>query len=254
MLVWCNTYSGVHTLASTTVKEERDTPCLSRNIRRLLLAEPALNRAVSLDHDGRYWLSVNGKVFLWDYSSSPYTVTGNEDADASRLAWWYLDNMPASTWIKDSRRAWYGSGAAGRIVKLVTERNAQFYDFGGPIDALYKVPLRDFGGGRFLFDVLKCRFGCRADTRTQINVRYFTDRQPNGITEPNPLIVGSFSFKDFSFANFTFQVVKFAKTFVRKTSFKKVGLIGLELSNADPGRDLSVSGVSIDYQISKEKR
>jgi hypothetical protein len=93
------TKNGVYTLAGSNVRDERNVSHISVRIDKLLLAEPNLKDAISVDYDQKYMIFLNGNVYVWDY----------------RLNEWYpWDNFPAtSVWEIDTRL--YFGDSAGNV-------------------------------------------------------------------------------------------------------------------------------------------
>lgn len=254
-LVYLNSTYGVCVLVGTAVGSQRNAFPISRNINPRLLKESNLTTATSVDFNGKYWLCVNDKVYLWDYFISPYADTGNPDESAKRLSWWYFDNISAGSFIVDGQDLYYSHRTLGRIVKFITVYDGtQFYDFGLGYNSMYRIPLRDLGDGIYEFDIKNLYVDCRGDTQTAINILYITSDELNGEIETEPILVGSFSYDTFSYDTFTYQVMGFKETFVLSPMEKKIDLFGIEFSNNDAGRDMNISSVSYSYKLGKKKK
>jgi hypothetical protein len=253
-LVWLNSRYGVCILVGTTVGSQRNAFPISRNIDPRLMKEANLKTASSVDFNGHYWLCVNDKVYLWNYFISPYYSTGNPDADAQRLSWWYFNNINAQSFIMDGQDLYYANRTTGVIAHFITVYDGtQFYDFGEPISALYRVPLRDLGDSVFEFDVIDLWIDCRGDTKTQIRVVYITSDDIYGDPSEDFIDVGSFSYDTFSYDTFTYQIMGYKETFPLSPIEKKIDLFGIELSNSDGGRDMNISSIHYSYKIGKQK-
>jgi hypothetical protein len=253
-LTWLNSM-GVYVLVGTAVESQRNVFPISRNVNPQLLKETNLKLASSVNFDGKYWLCINDKVYLWDYTISPYVDTGNPDKSAELLSWWYFDNINAYSWITEGQDLYYIDRASAKIVKFhTTYDSSQFYDFGMGINSVYKVPERDFGGSIFEFDVIDVWVDVRGDTKTAFNVTYFTSDDPNGIAEDEGISVGSFSLKNFSLKNFTLRVMGKKTTFPLRPNEKNISLFGVEFANDLAGRDMNISNIVMSYLIKKKKR
>jgi hypothetical protein len=69
---------GVYMLTASNVRDERNVTHISLTVDRKLLLESGLNQAVSIDYDKKYWLAVNGKVYVLDYAQkTDITLTAN---------------------------------------------------------------------------------------------------------------------------------------------------------------------------------
>jgi hypothetical protein len=95
-------------------------------------------------------------------------------------------------------------------------------------------------------------FLVRGDTPTHISIRYITDEDAEGEEDPEDIIVNTTLWKQFSYFTWGWSIVKFAKTFARKCSIKKVNLFGILLDNNEVDRDMSLSGIRLEYAIVKE--
>lgn len=249
-LVWLNSKYGVCILVGTAVNNQRNVFPISRNIDPRLMKESNLTEASSVEFNGKYWLCVNDKVYLWDYFNSPYYSTGNSDEDAKRLAWWYFDNINASSFVIEGTNLLYVNRADGKTIKFIDN----FVDFSGGINAAYRIPLRDFGGSIYEFDVRDMWLDVRSDTRTEINIAYVISDESSLATETDVVSVGSFSIPGFSIPDFTLNVMGFRQTFAFKPLEKKIDLFGMEFSNNAIGRDMNISNVTLSYTIGKRKR
>lgn len=259
-LTWCNSYLGGFTLVGTAVQSQRNVKPITRNINPRLLSESNLKNANSVNFDGKYWLCIDDKVYLWDYTISPYSDLGNDDESAKRLSWWYFDNINAQSWIMDGQDLYYITRDTGKTVKFHRAYDTtQFFDFGGAFNSIYRIPIRDFGDSIYEFDVIDMWVDVRGDTRTDINVLYITSDDINGEAEAplgdsEPISVGSFSLTDFSLLFFTLQVMGYKTTFNLRPLEKKIDIFGVEFSNNDAGRDMNISNVVISYVLGKRKK
>lgn len=250
-LVWTNTKKGPVIMVSTAIEDERNIIPIGRNIngntdRKGLLDEENLKNAISVDYKGKYWLEINGKVYMWDYLISPYRNTGNPDSDARRLAWFPFNNIFSSGFAEANNELYYAKG--NRMVKFYKE----FYDFELGIAGVYRMPFTDFGIMNYLKDVLKAWITVRADTNSVINMLYLTEQTPEGELEEDPIYAFSFNWRTTTLRTFTYQVLHFAKTFVRKPKKKKIQRFAIEFSNNEPGADLNISEIKLAYTPSKE--
>jgi hypothetical protein len=249
-LVWLNSRYGVCILVGTTVGSQRNAFPISRNVDPRLMKEIDLKMASSVDFNGHYWLCVNDKVYLWNYFISPYYSTGNPDADAQRLSWWYFDNINAQSFVIDGQNLYYANRTTGQITKFKTS----FNDFGLAINTIYRIPLRDLGSTVYEFDVLTMWVDIRVDTRTKINIAYVMADEMDLETESATVEAGSFSIPGFSIPTFTLDVIGSRQTFVFQPTEKKIDLFGVEFSNNEVNRDMNISNVVVSYRLGKRKK
>ena len=250
-LVWLHSKKGPQILVSTAIEDERNIVAIGRNIngnydRKGLLDEENIKAAVSTDYQGKYWIALNGKVYMWDYMISPFKYTGNLEKDARKLSWYPFNNIYPVGFAEADNELYYAK--EDRLVKLYNE----FYDFDEGIPAAYRMPLLDFGIVNYLKDILKAWVTTRADTNTIIKMLYVTEQNPEGEPEEEDINAFSFNWNITSWNTFTYQVINFAKTYRRKPKKKKVQRFAIEFSNDEPGADLNISEIKLAYTLSKE--
>lgn len=248
-LVWLSSKHGVCTLVSTNIEDERNVRVISRNIDggyRVsgLLQEENLQKATSTDFEGKYFLSVNGKAYVWDYLMSPYANTGRLDDDAKRLSWFLFDNFYVDAYVNKKHDLLYSKGS-----KLVILTN-DYSDFGNPIQAKYQTPFMQFEVN-YLKTIKNMYVQCRADTASVINITYFTEETPYGEKEPEPIIIYGKMWNKFLWNTFGWSVVNFANVFRRKCSLKKIQMASVLFDNNELDRDMSISHLSFEYAIIK---
>lgn len=256
-LVWCNTYGGVYTMTSTLIKDERNIKPLSDNVngtqfRQGLFNESLsdLQKSTSCDWTkyNQYWLCVGTKVYMWDYGLRPYQDSGDLSADQKRLSWWIFDNINANCFFIDGDDMYYGDRTVGNLSHMID----QFNDFGSSINAIYRVPLRDFGISDWYKTISSMTITSRADTNTKINIEYINERDSR--VDPQSIILNSFSWAHFSWAIFSWSVINFGKSFTRYPNSKHVLYWSVEFTNNDVARDLSIINLSVLWQRSKKIR
>jgi len=253
-LVWWNTYAGCFILASTNILDERNVLPISYNINGTATRTGALQEslsdkqnAVSCDSNGRYWTCIGNKVYLWDYSISPYANSGDTLGNAKALSWFYFDNINANCFVMNNQDLYYGDKTTGKISKFVNALN----DFGSAINSVYRFPLRDFKAYEWLKTIKDLHISCRADTSTEISMAYITEKEPNGRIESNDILVNTFSWL-FSWATFSWDNSSYVKQFRRRPNCKNVDLFGIEFTNNSVDRDMSILSIVFPYTLSKK--
>lgn len=250
---WLSTEFGVCIVLSTSVGNQRNVFTMSRNIDLRLLAEDNLKQASAIDFDGKYWLCVNDKVYLWDYFISPYYDTGNPDDNASRLSWWYFDNINAQSFATDGRVLYYIDRDTGKTVKFNVENDSnQYFDFGEGYEAVYRYPYRLIGGGVYEFTILTGNVGVRGDRKTSYTVTYFTNDDLSGEEEFEPIEVGSFNWSTFNWSTFTWGVMGPLYIWPLRPSLKNIQYFAVEFSNNEAGKSLNISFLKWQYVIKKQ--
>jgi len=256
LLVWCSSEYGVCTLVSTAIEDERNVRQISYNIEggyrnSGLLQEQNLANAKSVDFDGKYFLTINGHVYMWDYQLSPYwasylsSSSGQNNQEAKRLAWFLFDNFYVDQYLKINNNLYYINGT--KIVKL----NNEFNDFGEAIEGHYQTPLSLFGTAQHLKTVKNVYVQVRGDTASIIYAKYITEETPRGEAESEPIIVGGKMYGDFAWNTFAWLMVNYGNTFRRKCSLKKIQMAGVYFENDELDRDMSISNLAFEYAIVK---
>lgn len=252
-LTWGSTQWGICTLCSTVIEDERNVRVISRNINGGyrepgLLAEANLKDGIAINFEGRYMMCLNGNVYAWDYTNSPYSSSDRISPDdaAKNIAWFKWDNVNVSSYKVLNRKLYYAYGP--RLCTFTDSRD----DFGEPINAYYQTPMIDFNAFESLKTVKKAFFEVRGDTPCHIKIAYLTDEDPDGEEDPEDIMINTRLWDEFSWTTWGWSIVNFAKTFARKCSVKKVMLFGILLSNDEVDRDMSLSAIRCEYTVVKE--
>ena len=254
--VWCNTYLGYYILVSTSIIDERNVLPIGYNINgtstRSGVSQESLSdlqNAVSVDSNGKYWTCIGTHVYLWDYGISPYMNSGDTLGNAKALSWYYFDNINANCFVINNQDLYYGDKTTGKIAKFITALN----DFGSPINAVYRLPLRDMGAHEWLKSIRDLYINCRADTSTSMSMKYITEQDPAGRIDSQDILIGNFTFM-FSLATFSLASSSYVKQFRRRPNCKKVDLFACEFTNDDIDRDMSILNIVYTYTLDKKKK
>jgi len=252
-VVFVSTEFGVCLVQSTNVGNQRNVFPISRNIDPRLLAEENLTEASALSYDGKYWLVVDDKAYLWDFFIAPYYDTGNPDDNAERLSWWYFESINAVSFVVEGSDVYYIDRTSGKTIQFITVYDAnQYYDFGVGYDALYRYPYRLLGDGLNEFSVIYGNIGVRGDAVTQYDVTYFTNDDLLGEVEPEPIDVGSFAWDTFAWDLFTWEVMGPLFIWPLRPSLKNIIYFAVEFSNSTGGVSMNIQSMKWTYVIKKK--
>lgn len=251
-VVFANTHEGVHILARTDVRTEKNVMPLSTNIngtpfRPGLLdeAKADLLAATSTDYDGKYWLCVGSKVWLWDYQLSPYV--GRDDI----LSWFYYTNIPAKYWLIRDGELYFGERENGLIQKFKANdvTPGKWSDNGVEINAVWRSKLMYYDLPEWLKTIKELHLRTREVSNTIITVKYYVDSGED-IT-PIELISSSFSWSAFSWSTFSWSIHKFPPVFKLRPKLKKTVYFQFEVSNNNLNQNLTFMDLVIRYVPTK---
>ncbi|MBQ0112839.1 MAG: hypothetical protein KBT03_06905 [Bacteroidales bacterium] len=279
-ITWFSSRDGVCTLVSTNISDERNVRVLSRNINNtnnfnvkgLLDYTEDLDKIVSIDFDYKYFLVFpeSGMCYVWDYAIAPFTFTSSKATDPKILDWFIFDKFFVKQFIKIEKTLKYitdNEDFETNIIKL-NEKLFSDLDFNGDgkedgINSYYMTPFFQFDNVEYLKTVKNIYVQCRGDTSSIIDMYYYTNESSQKELEPESIIIGGKIWEHFSWENFEWLVLNWANTFRRKCSLKKIQMCAFYFENVDKydtngnliesvaGRDMSISHISLDYQIVK---
>lgn len=244
-LVFCNTYLGAHILLSSDVPDERNVKPISSNINGSQNREGLLDEddadlvlATSYDFEGKYYLCVGNKAWVWDYRLTPYN--GNDEV----LAWFYYTNINANCWYDQDRVLYYGDRTTANLVKMI----GSFQDFGAAIYGVWRSKLFDFDLPNWLKTVNEMWFTTRANANSTVSVIYYDDSGTTvgSVTLPRSS-TGGFDWSFFSWDSFTWAVRRYAHVIKLKPKLKKIKYFQVEFSNNELDQNLSLLNLTINF-------
>lgn len=249
-LVFANTYGGVYVLMDTSAYGENTVRRISRNINgdgvkaKGLLYDVRQVSSVAVtafDDQQRYWLTVNGHAYLWDYSISGFNR--NEE----NISWFYFENIKARDWFSTIDTNFYGS-YDGSIVKFIE----RFNDFGEAIERRYTFATQNFGTYEVLKDVLKVIFSVRSDTDSAMTITYKTDYEIR--EDLTPIRAYGYRLVPRDLTHRSLRPIAFAGTAVRQPRCFHIRHFAMTLTNNTINTDMSVVSAQILYRYNREDR
>lgn len=247
--VWCHTQYGVYTLAQTWIESEKNVDSLSGNIngasfRPGLLDEDEddLKACSSVDYDGKYWICVGTKVWVWDYTLSPY-VPGQAD---DMLKWFPYTSINANRFLIESRELYHGDRTTGRVTKFVDV----WSDYGTAILGRWKSKLFDFDMFSWIKTVREVRVKTRSGNNSTITLNFYDDN--NVLIDTQTIKTVSFSWAAFSWAAFTWAVYRFPKVFMKKVKQKNIIHWQIEFINNEVNKNLSIMGLDVTFSLDRK--
>ena len=240
--VFANTYGGIYALRSTA-SGANNVALLSDKVngsdaRPGLLYDFRVAGSASvrsLDDGKRYWFTVNGHAWLWDYSLS----------DCKSPVWFYFTGLsPRALSVRDGLPCLLDTP---RVVRL----GPTFSDFGNPIRKVYQFPTRNFGSYERLKNIRSVRLSFRPDTPSEIALTYETDYETRA--DAVPLVIPGYDrLTERNLEVRDLSVPRQAATFRRKPKCKHVRHFSMRLENDQAGQDLAPQ--SAEIQIRYEGR
>jgi hypothetical protein len=232
---------GVYMLTASNVRDERNVTHISLTVDRKLLLESGLNQAVSIDYDKKYWLALNGNVYVLDYA---------QKSDITPYGKWYIyDNILTSCFLEKDGFLYFGSSSDGLVYRFFKETNdaISYNDDGAAINAYWKSKPLTFEAEE-RYKLIDCIYiGLKPSGATSVDVSYETDKRKRDITTDNQLKFNLFDFNNLDFANFTFHYSPFPQEFKLKIKEKKITHFQLTITNSQLNQSLTVLSLVIKY-------
>jgi len=232
--------NGVYMIVSLSADDEENVRMVSENVNGTaispgLLSEPSLESATSIDYDRKYWLAVNGKVYLLDYGIKPIT------SKPANLSWFRFNNINASYWYGNgSLYTFHGTKAAVFI--------QEYLDFGKPIEAWWESKSFDFGLPNYEKTINQVFPSIRGDTNSSMTVQVFSEKPT---VYSKTIDVLSFSWETFDWSLFSWAVQRFSKPYRLKPKLKKVIYCRIKVYDKSAYRDAGISDITIDFTVNR---
>jgi hypothetical protein len=233
---------GVYMLTASNVKDERNVVHISSNIDRKLLLESALNNAVSIDYDKKYWLALNGNVYVLDYTQKSQQNPYGE--------WYVYNNISTSCFLVKDGFLYFGSLTDGLVYRFKKEYESTAYnDDGMAINAHWKSKQLTFNAEEMRKYVNSLYFSMKPATKTSMELYYSSDKKENVLINTDQTIqFNLFDFGNMDFANFTFFFSNFPKVAKSKVKAKQVTHFQLMIQNNKLDESLSILSLAIEYR------
>ena len=186
---------GVMGVYGTAVAEQNTIRPISEAVCPRLIRETALEKACAAVFEGRYYLALNGNVYVADSHLT------EEDGFP---AWFFWANVPAQCLAVLDDRLWFGT-ADGRLCRFSLPDEADAYtDDGAAIDAYWCTPtlsLSDWSRNKTIRDVIPTLMPYARSSAELC----FTDE--GGETQRLSRSLDLFSFENWDFGRVSFRCV-----------------------------------------------
>lgn len=223
---------GVYRLVASSVRDERNVQHISENIDAKLLAEPNLDKAVSVEYDKKYWLALNGNVYVYDYS----------------IGEWYLyDNIKANCFIEKDGDLYFGSSQEGLLYRFKRETEPfPFNDDGEPIKAYWLSKVLSFQSDERRKLVDRVYFSVRPYFHTSAELYYVSDKKSRKFIKTTRKDLFHYGYMDY--ARFSYGSREFPQEASNKIKAKKVVYFQLEIRNEKMDEPMGLLSLGIKYK------
>ncbi|MEH7355691.1 hypothetical protein V7150_19365 [Neobacillus drentensis] len=239
---------GVYMLVASNVRDERNVVHVSSKIDRKLMLESGLDTAVSIDYDKKYWLAINGNVYILDYT---------QKSKDNRYGEWYVyNNINASCFLVKNGFLYFGSLTDGLVYRFKKEyEGAAYNDDGLAINAYWKSKQLTFGRDEMKKFIESLYFAIKPASKTSADFYYSSNKKENVLINVGKKIqFNTFNFKSIDFKNFTFYTSNFPKEVKSKVKAKQVTHFQLMIQNNKLDESLSLLSLGIEYRYQSKIR
>lgn len=137
---------GVYALTTQYLTAERYAQNRSYYIDPRLTKEPDLSEAVAKEYNGKYYLAVNGHVYVADGRQKAYEK--NAPQSEYQYEWYYLTNIDARVWWEYNGRLFFGD-SDGKVKRFMLDTDdrvghSAYNDDGEKIRAYWDTPIFTF--------------------------------------------------------------------------------------------------------------
>jgi hypothetical protein len=236
---------GVHMLVGSNVRDERNVQHISGNVDASLLNETNLEHAISIDYGKKYWLGVNGRVYILDYTLK---------SDLNPFGEWYIfDNINAACFLEKDGELYFGSSTEGLIYKFKKDTDLLPYDDDGqPINAYWVSKLFDFDAPEYRKLIERIFVNFKPNNYTSVDVYTRTDLKGETFVLSSRLDKINFNTLDFN--RFGFISSEIPQETPKKVKLKKINYLQLKLMNNRNDEGLCIFSLSIKYDLQNEVR
>lgn len=227
--------TGVYMLNASTVRDERNVQHISSNVDARLLNEPNLENAISVDYDRKYWIVVNGNVYIYDYSIGE---------------WYPFDNIDASCFLEINGELYFGSNTQGLVYRFM--KKTEFFpynDDGQPIRAHWISKVMSFDADEKLKLVEKVYFSLNPAIHTSADLYYVSDKKSRRFIKTTRKDLYHYGFQDYS--RFGYGSREYPQEATNKIKAKKIVYFQIEVRNEINDEPLGLLSLGIQYQYQR---
>lgn len=238
---------GVYRIGGSEVKDERMVQHISGLVEPNLLQETNLDKAVAFDHDGKYGLCVNNKVYIFDYRNKFVDTDGLIKYES--YPW---DNIPASCFFEKDGYLYFGSNAKGMVYRMLKTTETNLYQADGQsINAYWKSKVLSMDADHFKKLVEKVFWTMKPSSiRNSADLYYISDKKVSELLKQSRIVL--FDFRDIDFSDFSFLLSDLPQFFVKKVKAKKVVYFQVIFKNNRLSEGMSITNVTIKFIYQSE--
>ncbi|MFR2290189.1 MAG: hypothetical protein ACLS69_10555, partial [Butyricicoccus sp.] len=226
---------GVQGVYGTAVAEQRTIRSVSDAIVPKLSQEADLKNACAVVFEGKYYLAVNGHIYVADGSLT------EENGDP---AWFFWVNVPAQCLAVLNGQLWFGT-ADGRLCRFAkSEEEHAYLDDTAAIAAYWRtptLPLSDWSRFKTVRDVIPTLM---PHSRSGATVQYENE---NGAQLALSRNMDLFSFRTLDFSRFSFRCIPGAVTYRTRWKQHRSPLFAVRIGNDRPDEPFGLLALTIRW-------
>ena len=226
---------GVQGVYGTAVAEQRTIRSVSDAIVPKLSQETDLQSACAVVFEGKYYLAVNGHIYVADGSLT------EENGDP---AWFFWVNVPAQCLAVLNGHLWFGT-ADGRLCRFAkNEEEHAYLDDTAAIAAYWRtptLPLSDWSRFKTVRDVIPTLM---PHSRSGATVQYENE---NGAQLALSRNMDLFSFRTLDFSRFSFRCIPGAVTYRTRWKQHRSPLFAVRIGNDRPDEPFGLLALTIRW-------
>lgn len=244
---------GVYAIthAGNEAVNERYAQLRSWFVNPKLTAEKDLGEAVAIRFGGRYYLAVNGHVYVADTGEGS---TWESRGGGYQYDWWYWEGVPVRVWYAGEDELMFGT-AGGWICRLTGENFDEGDEADTPISCHWLTPVLDFGT-RAQYKKIKNAYAIAEPyARSAVRMAYIISGAENEVLASEVLDrrMSVFDFDDIDFEDFAFETDPMPRNVPSGAKAKKVMFMQFKLYN-EPGRSFGLYGLTVLYTVGGKYR
>ena len=230
---------GVFMLTASSVRDERNVTQISSPIDQKLLREAGLEKAIAIDYEKKYWLALNGNVYVLDYGQkSQYNNIGE---------WYIYDNVHAACFLEKDGRLYFGSSKEGMVYRFKIVSDAYPYnDDGQAIECHWRSKVFSFGADERRKLVEKVFFSLNPAVHTSADLSFQSDKKEMKYVKHTRKDL--FHYANIDYGRFSYATRDFPQEATNKIKAKKIVYFQLELSNQTLDEPIGILSLGIKFK------